>query len=139
MPEIVRISAGLPSDVDQPGRAGAPARAADGDRPPLQWRPRAWIYRPARTATQSGRARTRHWVLEFEPLTPPAPDPLMGWIGSDDTLQQVRLSFPTKESALAFARKQGWSWTVVEPQRPRLLLKSYAQNFLGPPKQPTGS
>src|SRR5690606_4476272 len=74
---------------------------------------------------------------EFEPLTPPAPDPLMGWIGSDDTLQQVRLNFPTKESALAFARKQGWSWTVVEPQRPRLLLKSYAQNFLGPPKQPT--
>jgi hypothetical protein len=65
-------------------------------------------------------------------LSPPAPDPLIGWIGSDDTLQQVQLRFPSKESAIAFARRQGWSYTVFEPRERRPQRKSYADNFLPP-------
>lgn len=134
MPEIVR-TAEHARDAERHGRAlsGGLEPTVDRGVLPIQWRPRVWIYRPARTPAQSGWAKTRHWVLEFEPLSPPAPDPLMGWIGSDDTLQQVQLRFPSKESAIAFARKQGWSYTVFEPRDRRLRLKSCADNFLIPP------
>src|SRR5579875_2687433 len=55
----------------------------------------AWIYQPARSVTQSGRASARRWVLRFEPREPSVPDPLMGWSSSGDTLQQVELKFPS--------------------------------------------
>lgn len=70
--------------------------------------PRVRIYRPAPSATQSGRAR-RVWVLEFDRPTPPTLDPLMGWTGGGDPLASVQLSFPDRESAIAFARKNGWT------------------------------
>ena len=64
------------------------------------------IYRPAKTATQSGRAKTAHWVLEHSPRGQRAVDDLMGWTGSDDTTQQVRLSFESREQAVAYARRK---------------------------------
>ena len=72
---------------------------------------RARIYQPPKNAMQSGRAGTHEWVLEFERLSPQRPDPLMGWIGSSDTQQQVRLTFATREEAVAYAEKQG-SFTI---------------------------
>lgn len=91
--------------------------------------PKVRIYRPARSVMQAGRANTKHWVLEFEPQSAPFIEPLMGWTGSRDTRQQVRLKFPTKESAVAFAERQGWNYSVIQPLEPLLRSKSYAKNF----------
>ncbi|MEE8533203.1 MAG: ETC complex I subunit [Alphaproteobacteria bacterium] len=87
------------------------------------------IYRPAKTAMQSGLANTRAWVLEFEPTAPKVVDPLMGWAGSPDTRQQVRLRFSTKEEAVAFARKHGLAYRVFAPSERKARPKAYADNF----------
>ena len=89
----------------------------------------ARIFRPAKTAMQSGRAGTRRWVLEYEPATPREPDPLMGWASARDTLNQVRLKFATLEEAKQFAEKKGLDYIVVEPQERTFKSKSYADNF----------
>jgi hypothetical protein len=89
----------------------------------------ARIFRPAKTAMQSGRAGTRRWVLEYEPASPREPDPLMGWASARDTLNQVRLKFATLEEAKEFAEKKGLDYTVVESQEPTFKPKSYADNF----------
>ncbi len=88
------------------------------------------IFRPARNAMQSGRANTRHWTAEFEPAARKEPDPLMGWNGSKDTRSQVSMSFPSKEDAIAYAERQGHSYTVIEPGATAPLKpKTYADNF----------
>ena len=91
--------------------------------------PRARIYRPAKTAMQSGRANTKAWILEFEPQARKGHDPLMGWVGSADMNGQVRLRFATKEEALTFARRRGLDVDVEEPHVRRIRPKSYADNF----------
>jgi hypothetical protein len=90
---------------------------------------RARIYRPAKNAMQSGRARTRAWLLEFEPESAKAPDPLMGWTSSSDMRQQIELEFDTKEEAIAYAEKNSISYQVFEPHVPHTRPKSYADNF----------
>jgi hypothetical protein len=87
------------------------------------------IYRPTGSAVQSGRANTKRWVLEFEPTSPPELEPLMGWVASTDTQKQVRLVFPSRESALAFADRHGWDYTVHEPRERTVRPKSYAEQF----------
>ncbi len=89
----------------------------------------ARIIRPAKTAMQSGRANTRQWILEYEPATRRQPDPLMGWASARDTLNQVRLRFDTLEEATAFANRNGFDYTVVEPHPRMIKPKSYADNF----------
>jgi hypothetical protein len=89
----------------------------------------ARIYRPAKPATQSGRANTRKWVLDFEQATQRVPDPLMGWSSARDTLNQVKLRFDTLEEAIAFADKHGLAYTVIEPQQRVFKPKAYADNF----------
>ena len=86
------------------------------------------IFRPAKTAMQSGRARTRGWVMEFEPGARIDPDPLMGWAGSSDTRAQVRLDFESAEEAVAHAEKNGWTYTVQAAKRRRIRPKAYADN-----------
>ncbi len=93
---------------------------------------RARIYRPTKTAMQSGRAQTRKWLLEYEPATPRRPDPLMGWASAEDTLNEVQLRFDTRDEAVAFADRLGLDYTVIVPQdsaeKPKK-PKSYADNF----------
>lgn len=89
----------------------------------------ARIYRPAKTAMQSGRARTKKWCLEFEPAEARRLDPLMGWSGSDDMQDQVSLRFGSREQAVAYAEKHGIAYEVAEPHGRKLQIKSYAQNF----------
>jgi hypothetical protein len=89
----------------------------------------ARIFKPARSAMQSGEGRTKEWVLEFEAETPQEIDPLMGWTSSADTKPQVQLSFETKEEAIAYAERNGVPFTVFEPQPRRPIRKSYADNF----------
>ncbi len=87
------------------------------------------IYKPARSAMQSGRHNVKRWVLEFEPEQAKETDPLMGWIGSGDTRQQVHLRFDSKEEAVDFAKKNGLTARVQEPRSRRIRLKNYAENF----------
>jgi hypothetical protein len=89
----------------------------------------ARIYRPAKSAMQSGRGQTRKWVLEYEPASRRDPDPLMGWSSARDTLNEVRLHFDTLEEALAFAEKHGLEYTLIEPHARTAKVKSYADNF----------
>ena len=95
---------------------------------------RARIYQPAKTAMQSGRAKTHRWVLEYEPATPRRPEPLMGWISSGDTLNQIRLRFETEEEAIAFAQRKGLDYTVERPQERHVTPRNYADNFRPRPR-----
>ncbi len=87
------------------------------------------IYRPAKTAMQSGRAASRLWVLEFEPEEGNSIEPLMGWISSADVRGQVRIRFPSRDAAVAFAKKGGYAYQVREPAERRPRPKRYADNF----------
>lgn len=87
------------------------------------------IYKPAKNAMQSGRARTASWVLEYETATPRRPEPLMGWTSSGDTLNQVKLDFGTMEEAVAFARKKGWEFALQTPQARKIRPRNYTDNF----------
>jgi hypothetical protein len=89
----------------------------------------ARIYQPAKSAMQSGLARTKEWVLEHEPAAARGIDPLMGWTSSTDTQAQVRLEFDTREEAIAYAERNGIAYTVAEPQQRKPVRKSYADNF----------
>lgn len=93
----------------------------------------ARIYRPARSASQAGRAGAKTWVLEFAPRFAPELDALMGWTSGCDTLRQVRLKFPDKARAVAFAEQQGWPYTVIDPPKRKRPTQRYADNFLLPP------
>ena len=89
----------------------------------------ARIYKPARTAMQSGAANTKEWVLEYVPEKPREIEPLMGWTSSADMNQQVRLRFETKEEAVAYCERHGIPYQVfVTTTAPRRAM-SYSDNF----------
>ena len=90
----------------------------------------ARIYQQARTAMQSGQAKS-DWVLEFSPEAAKRIDPLMGWTGSSDTSGQVKLTFPDKAAAIAFAEKNGLPYAVETPKTRKHVLKpgGYGGNF----------
>jgi len=96
----------------------------------------ARIYSPAKTAMQSGKAKTGHWVLEFEPEQPRKIDPLMGYTSSGDMKSQIRLTFATKEEAIAYAQRNGIAFRVQEPKEPRRRQMAYAENFRHDRKMP---
>jgi len=87
------------------------------------------IYKPAKNAMQSGRANTKRWLLEYEPERGKFIDPLMGWTGSDDTKNQIRLRFDSKEEAIAYAERKGLEFRVDEPKERTIRPKNYAANF----------
>ncbi len=89
----------------------------------------ARIFSPAKTAMQSGKARTGLWVLEFDPEQPRKIDPLMGYTTSGDMKSQIRLTFETKEEAIAYAEKNGLAYRVQEPKEAKRRQISYAENF----------
>ena len=92
--------------------------------------PSARIFQPAKDASQSGTARTKAWLLEFDQSSPRDTDPLMGWTGSSDMLQQVRLSFETQDEAVAYATRNGITFRVEQPQKPAIRKGlSYSDNF----------
>lgn len=87
------------------------------------------IYKPVKSAMQSGRGREKRWVLEHQSAIDRKPDPLMGWWGSGNTEAQVRLTFDTLEEAVAYATRKGLDYVVQPEQRRTLKLQSYADNF----------
>jgi hypothetical protein len=90
---------------------------------------RARIFQQPKSAMQSGIAGTQDWILEWEPADRQVQDPLMGWFGSGDTRNQVRLRFDTREEAVAFAEKQGAAYDVALPAVRVHRPKAYADNF----------
>ena len=89
----------------------------------------ARIYRPAKTAMQSGKANCREWLLEFDPEIPRTIDPIMGYTSSADMKQQVRLYFDTRDEAIAYARRHNVPFRVSEPDNPKRRKIAYADNF----------
>ncbi|MDB5478477.1 MAG: oxidoreductase [Alphaproteobacteria bacterium] len=87
------------------------------------------IFKQMKNPTQSGRGRTKNWVLEYELETKRQPEALMGWVASGDTLNQVKIGFDTLEDAVAFAEKKGLSYTVVEVKPRRVKGQTYMDNF----------
>jgi ETC complex I subunit conserved region len=90
---------------------------------------RARIYLPPKSAMQSGTAKTHRWVLEYEPEKAKTRDPLMGWTGSDDMRQQIRVMFDTREEALAYAEKHAIPYDLEIPATRVRKPKAYADNF----------
>ena len=89
----------------------------------------ARIFKPAKTAMQSGFANTKDWVLEFEPEEPSTVEPLMGWTSSGDMRQQVKLRFETKDEAVAYCERHGIAYQLFEPKPVQRRIASYSDNF----------
>ena len=78
---------------------------------------------------QSGKRNTKNWILEFDTLNTGI-NPLMGWETSQDTMSEIKLEFSNKEQAINYAKKNNIDYYVVEPQKSKIIKKSYAENFL---------
>lgn len=89
----------------------------------------ARIYKPAKTAMQSGFANTKAWVLDFEPEQRREVEPLMGWTSSGDMRQQLRLRFPSKEEAVAYCERHGIAYQLFEAKPSARRAIAYADNF----------
>ena len=89
---------------------------------------KAKIYIPTKTAMQSGLAKTNKWIIEFK-TKDSGIEPLMGWESSTDTLTELKLEFSTKELAIDYAKKNKIDFELIEPQKRKIVKKSYADNF----------
>ena len=87
------------------------------------------IYKPTKTAMQSGMRNTKNWLLEFDTLNTGI-NPLMGWESSRDTMSEVRLEFQNKEQAIKYAKKNNLDYYIIEPKKSKIIKKSYTDNFL---------
>jgi hypothetical protein len=96
----------------------------------------ARIFRPSKSAMQSGPARSREWILEFEPASARTPDRLMGWSSSTDMNGQVRMPFETQEEAVAYAQAHGIPFALQTPKVRHQVIKAYADNFAFQRKTP---
>ncbi len=89
---------------------------------------KAKIYIPSKTATQSGLGKEDKWILEFDSKDTTT-NPLMGWESSNDTIGEVKLEFSTKDKAIEYAKNNNISYKVIEPNKRKFIIKSYAENF----------
>ena len=89
---------------------------------------KAKIYIPTKTAMQSGRGKLKNWILEFETRDPNT-NALMVWESSDDTLEEVKLKFSSKEKAVEYAETNDIIYSVIEPKQKKFVIKSYEENF----------
>ena len=90
---------------------------------------KAKIYKPNKTAMQSGLGKTNKWILEFE-TQDPIKNPLMGWESSSDTYSELKMEFSTKELAVDYAKKKKIDFELIESKKRKIIKKSYADNFL---------
>ena len=90
---------------------------------------KAKIYKPSKTAMQSGLKKFEKWILEYI-TDDPTISPLMGWESSTDTYTELKLEFSTKEQAINYAKKKKINYEIIEPKKRKIIKKSYADNFL---------
>ncbi len=96
----------------------------------------AKIYKPSKNAMQSGKAKSVAWILELDVAAARSVDPLMGWTSTDSTETQLRMTFDTREEAIAYARRKGYEFQVLTPREPKRIIKTYAENFSSDRKHP---
>ena len=89
---------------------------------------KAIIFKPSKTAMQSGLGNTDKWILKYVTENPGI-NPLMGWESSTDTLTELKLEFSTKESAIDYAKKNKIEFEIINPQERKIIKKSYSDNF----------
>lgn len=89
----------------------------------------ARIFKPAKTAMQSGTAKAEHWMLVYEPEAPLTVEPLMGYSSSSDMRRQIKLSFESKSDAIAYAERNGIPYQVAVEQDKDTKTQSYSDNF----------
>ena len=89
---------------------------------------KAKIYKPSKTAMQSGLKKFNKWILEFI-TNDPTINPLMGWESSNDTLSELKMEFTSKDLAIEYAKKNKISYELIEPKVRKIIKKSYADNF----------
>jgi NADH dehydrogenase (ubiquinone) Fe-S protein 4 len=89
---------------------------------------KAKIYKPSKTVMQSGLGKLDKWIVEFKTKNTGI-NPLMGWESSTDTLSELKLEFSTKELAIDYAKKNKIKFELIEPQKRKIVKKSYADNF----------
>ena len=89
---------------------------------------KAKIFKPSKTAMQSGTKKFDKWIIEFI-TDDPGVNPLMGWESSTDTYSELKLEFKTKELALDYAQKNNINFEVIEPKKRKITKKSYSDNF----------
>jgi len=87
------------------------------------------IYRPSGNAMQSAPNLAKKWVLEHDISSARAPEPLMGWVSSSDTLNQIKLEFDTQDEAIAYATSKGWDYCVEQAQDKKIRPRNYMDNF----------
>jgi len=90
---------------------------------------KAKIFKPSKTAMQSGKRASKKWFLEFDTLDTQV-NPLMGWESSVDTMSEVKLEFSSKDEAINYAKKNNLDYYVIEPEKSKIVKKSYSDNFL---------
>ena len=88
----------------------------------------AKIYKPSKTAMQSGIKKFDKWIIEFI-TEKPGINPLMGWESSTDTNSELKLEFSSKELAIEYAKKNKINFELIEPKIRKIVKKSYADNF----------
>ena len=89
---------------------------------------KAKIYKPTKTAMQSGLGKLDKWLLEFKTKNTGI-SPLMGWESSTDTLSELKLEFSTKELAVEYAKKNKIKYNLIEYNKKKIVKKSYSDNF----------
>tara|TARA_Y100000590_G_scaffold290637_1_gene327150 strand:- start:71 stop:376 length:306 start_codon:yes stop_codon:yes gene_type:complete len=94
------------------------------------------IYKPSKTAMQSGQGKTKKWLAEYISDTDIEKDSLMGWNSSSDTNSQIKIFFETKEQAILWAKKNNYQYFVEEPKFKNIKPKSYSSNFDFKRKEP---
>ena len=89
---------------------------------------KAKIYKPSKTAMQSGMKKFDKWTIEFV-TDDPGKNPLMGWESSSDTYSELNLEFKSKDLAIEYAKKNNIEFEVIESKERKIIKKSYADNF----------
>ena len=90
---------------------------------------KAKIYKPSKTAMQSGLKKFDKWIIEFI-TKKPGINPLMGWESSSDTYTEIKLEFSSRDLAINYAKKKKIDFELIEPKKRKIVKKSYADNFL---------
>ncbi len=90
---------------------------------------KAKIYKPSKTAMQSGIKKFEKWIIEFI-TKDPGKNPLMGWESSTDTYSEIKLEFKSKDLAIKYAKKNNINFEIIEPKKRKITKKSYADNFI---------
>ena len=89
---------------------------------------KAKIFKPSKTAMQSGLAKSDKWIIEYI-TDEPGINPLMGWESSTDTMSELKLEFTSKDNAIEYAKKNKIDYELIEPKSRKINKKTYADNF----------